>query len=211
MRFAKQLPDRNFLFYILNFQFVKLSLFCEWKLNSVVVVIKHHCQHTAVIAQLVCRTVYCQVNGGSVECVGWITRNSCECNRAVTAVLEIKTKLVLDSSKLAVWNCFTVCLCCCRYPLADYFGISVASASAENWCENKHAQHKAHNPDFHIIHTLEFVCSSYSVYFTILRFIRQTLNVIKLKLYATFYLRIIDKSTHKWDNKKVYELGLSEQ
>lgn len=27
--FAKQLPDRNFLFYILNFQFVKLSLFCE--------------------------------------------------------------------------------------------------------------------------------------------------------------------------------------
>ena len=29
MRFAKQLHDRNFLFYILNFQFVKLSLFCE--------------------------------------------------------------------------------------------------------------------------------------------------------------------------------------
>ena len=29
LRFAKQLPDRNFLFYILNFQFVKLSLFCE--------------------------------------------------------------------------------------------------------------------------------------------------------------------------------------
>ena len=29
MRFAKQLPDRKFLFYIFNFQFVKLSLFCE--------------------------------------------------------------------------------------------------------------------------------------------------------------------------------------
>ena len=29
MRFAKQLPDRNFIFYILNFQFIKLSLFCE--------------------------------------------------------------------------------------------------------------------------------------------------------------------------------------
>lgn len=29
LRFAKQLPDRNFLFYIFNFQFVKLSLFCE--------------------------------------------------------------------------------------------------------------------------------------------------------------------------------------
>ena len=29
MRFAKQLPDRNFLFSIFNFQFVKLSLFCE--------------------------------------------------------------------------------------------------------------------------------------------------------------------------------------
>ena len=69
LHFAKQLLDRTFYLFTITYYF-NLPLFRKRKFYPVAVVVKHHCQHTAVITQLICRAVYVQVNGSSVECVG---------------------------------------------------------------------------------------------------------------------------------------------